>query len=85
MKKIDVWRWVERLVLLGSIAGLWINNKIDKATWRTKVEIQLETLIKSDEKKTNYWDNQNEINGGILEYMRTRSDSPGTDQEAEEN
>lgn len=64
MKK-DYWRWVERAVLLAGIIGMFIAWQGDRKEWSTK----LETLIKNDEKRTEYWNRQNEINGRLLLYL----------------
>lgn len=64
------WRWIERAVLLAGIIGMFIAWQGDRKEWSTK----LDTLIKNDEKRTEYWNRQNEINGRIIEYMRSDSE-----------
>lgn len=83
-KEIDIWRWIERLVLLGTIAGVWYHNKIDKVTWRAKVDINMEHLIQSDAKREGYWTNQLEFNGTVNEYIRNSNHSSGPTQEETE-
>lgn len=74
-KKYDViWRWVERGISLLAIVSMFIAWQNDRAKWGTK----LDTLIENDEKRTEYWNRQNEINGRILLYMELDASRPGT-------
>ena len=77
MKKPDIWRWIERAIAVVAIIGLLMNISRDRAVWNTKLDI----LIKNDENRTIYWNNQNEINGGILEHMRNNPHSTGSSEE----
>ena len=74
MKKPDVWRWVERGVLIAGIVGMFVAWQSDRAVFKS----QLQTLIKNDTEREKYWNRQNEINGRIIEYMRHDSGA-GTD------
>ncbi len=72
MKK-DYWRWVERAVwLFGIVIGamLWLR---DEAKDDAIIETQLKILIENDEKRTEYWNRQNEINGRIIMFMELDS------------
>lgn len=80
MRKRDVWRWVERAISIAAILGILMGWSRDRAVWNTK----LDTLIKNDEKREAYWNNQNTINGGILEYMRNNRSSTGSTEEGPE-
>ena len=72
MKK-ENWTWIERAVwALGIIITVLVSYK-SNAKKDAIIETQLETLIESDEKRTEYWNRQNEINGRIIEYMRLDS------------
>ena len=69
MKK-ENWTWIERAVwIIGILATIFISYK-SNAKKEAIIETQLETLIKNDEKRTEYWNRQNEINGRIIQYMR---------------
>jgi hypothetical protein len=75
MKKVDIWRWIERAVLIGAVAGTLLSKRADKATYETK----LNTLIENDEKRTEYWNNQNTINGKFIilyDYFITGGPGP---------
>lgn len=72
MKKTDIWRWVERLIMVGTILGMIYKFGIKDAVWRTEVNMKLETLIKNDEKQEQRMSNQNDINGSLLDYLRDR-------------
>jgi len=61
MKK-DYWRWIERGISVAAIAGMFITWQVDRAKWSTKLDI----LIKNDEKREAYWNNQNTINGKFV-------------------
>ena len=56
------WRWIERGVSIAAIVGMFIAWRVDQAKWN----ITVEGLIKSDEKQTEYIENQNEINGKFI-------------------
>ena len=75
MKKTDMWRWIERGISIAAILGILLGWQKDRAVWNSK----LDTLIRNDEKREAYWNNQNTINGGILEHMRTHRNSTGTE------
>ncbi len=64
------WKWVERAVLIAAIVGMYAGRQSDRAKWETK----LDTLIENDEKRTEYWNRQNEINGRIIMYIEFDSD-----------
>ena len=72
MKK-ESWTWIERAVwALGLIITVLISYK-SNAKKDAIIETELKSLIESDEKRTEYWNRQNEINGRIIEYMRLDS------------
>ena len=73
MKK-DNWKWIERGISIAVIVGMLIGWQSDRAKWSTK----LDTLIQNDEKRTEYWNRQNEINGRFLMYLQLDSTKPGT-------
>lgn len=58
----DKWKWIERGISIILLLGMFVSWRIDQAKWKTIVE----GLIKSDEKQTQYIENQNEINGKFL-------------------
>ena len=60
------WKWVERGISIAVILSMFIAWRTDQAKWSTK----LDTLIKNDEKRTEYWNRQNEINGRFLMYLQ---------------
>lgn len=62
MKKVDIWRWIERAVLIGALAGTLLSKRADKATY----EVKLNILIENDAKQEIYIDNQNIINGKFI-------------------
>ena len=71
--KRESWSWIERAVwALGIIITVLVAYK-NNAKKDAIIETQLETLIENDEKRTEYWNRQNEINGRIIEYMRLDS------------
>ena len=61
MKK-DIWRWAERIVLLGAITAMLVNN----VSLRTTLKNTVEQIKANDEKQDQYISNQNEINGKFL-------------------
>lgn len=69
-KEVDVWRWIERLVLIGGIIGMWVSNKVSEATFRTEVKMDLQYLKKNDEKQEGYWEDQLEWSGTVNEFIR---------------
>jgi len=76
--KTNAWRWVERIISITVVVGMFIAWQKDKAVWSTK----LETLIENDGKQEKRWDNQGEINGKFLIlYDYFIPDSPGTGAE----
>ncbi len=60
------WKWIERVVSITVVLSMFVAWQSDRSKWTTI----LDTLIKNDEKRTEYWNRQNEINGRIIEYMR---------------
>lgn len=72
--KANNWKWIERAVLIGGMIGMFVAWQSDRAKWSTK----LDTLIQNDEKRTEYWNRQNEINGRFLMYLQLDSNKPGT-------
>ncbi len=58
----DKWKWIERGISIILLIGMFVSWRIDQTKWKTTVE----GLIKSDEKQTQYIENQNEINGKFL-------------------
>ena len=68
------WKWVERVISIAVIVSMFVAWQSDRA----KFSAQLDTLIKNDEKRTEYWLNQNKINGRIIEYMRHDSAGAGS-------
>ena len=72
----DIWRWVERGISIAAIVTMFIGWRVDQAKWKMTVN----SLIKSDEKQTEYISNQNEINGKFLilyDYFITGSAGTG--------
>jgi anti-sigma-K factor RskA len=76
MKK-DMWRWLERGISIAAVVAMFIAWRTDHARWETK----LQTLINNDEKRTEYWNRQNEINGRILTWMQLSAGQPRPAQE----
>lgn len=65
MKKIDIWRWIERVILIGGIVGLYVSKKVDKAKmsfereqWRTTIN----NLTENDKIQDEFIINQGKIN-----------------------
>ena len=56
------WTWVERGISIAVILSMFIAWRVDQAKWKVTVE----SLIKSDEKQTEYINRQNEINGKFI-------------------
>jgi hypothetical protein len=85
MKKEEIWRWIERLVLVGTILGMLLNNKLKDAVWKTEVDMKLETLIENDEKQEKRMSNENDINDLILDYLRYRDNwtRPSEEEDSE--
>jgi hypothetical protein len=84
MKKVDIWRWVERVIALSSIAYLLISNGELRATLKNTVE----QIKQNDAKQDEYIDRQNEINGKWLmlyDYFIAPSAGAGTEEETEGN
>jgi hypothetical protein len=73
--KADVWKWIERGILIAGIVGMFLAWQRDRAEWKTRLDI----LIENDEKRTEYWNKQNEINGRIILYMQLANPGTGTD------
>ena len=67
------WKWIERGISIAVILSMFIAWRTDQAKWSTK----LDTLIKNDEKRTEYWNRQNEINGRFLMYLQLDGDGTG--------
>ena len=81
MKKVDIWRWVERIIALGSIVYLISSNAELRATLKNTVE----QIKENDAKQDEYIDRQNEINGKwLMLYDYFIAPSAGTDQEETE-
>jgi hypothetical protein len=78
MKK-DYWRWVERGISIAAIVGMFVAWQSDRAKWKTI----LDNVVSNDEKRTEYWNRQNEINGRILMYMQLDAAGSGTGTEEE--
>lgn len=73
MKQTDIWRWIERILSIGAIVGMFVAWQSDRAKWKTI----LEDMIENDEKREQYWNRQNEINGRILMYMELDASGAG--------
>ena len=73
-----MWRWIERLAWSLTIIASLIFYTRDEARDEALVETKLNILIENDEKRTEYWNRQNEINGRILMYMELDSSQPGS-------
>lgn len=81
-KKVDIWRWVERVIAIASIAYLLVSN----AELRTTLKNTLEQIKDNDERQDEYIDRQNEINGKWLmlyDYFIAPSAGAGTEEETE--
>ena len=74
MKK-ETWHWIERAISIIVLLGMFVAWQSDRAKWSTK----LDTLIQNDEKNTEYWNKQNEINGRIIMYIQLNDGGPGAD------
>jgi hypothetical protein len=73
--KTDAWKWIERGISIAVIVGMFIAWQRDRAEWKTRLDV----LIENDEKRTEYWNKQNEINGRIITYMQLANPGTGTD------
>jgi hypothetical protein len=85
-KKVDVWRWIERAVLVGGIIGMYFKDEVKDAVWKAEVKKDLEVLKKNDEKQEEYWENNLEWTGTVNEFIRNSINSPRpTEEETEGN
>ena len=84
MKKSDIWRLVERAVLVGTILGMFYKNNLKEAVWKAEVNIQLKTLLSNDEKQETRMSNQNDINDDLLDYLRERDNWTRSSEEGSE-
>lgn len=80
MKKIDVWKWAQRIAVLAGLLYLGIDNII----LRTTINNKLENIITNDKTQNEYIQNQNEINGKFIilyDYFITGSTRPRAEEE----
>lgn len=86
MKKVDIWRWIERIVLIGTIIGMLFKYEIKDAVWKAEIKKDLEILKENDEDQENYWENQLKFNTGVNDYFRLNSSGARpSEEEAEGN
>jgi len=81
-KKMDIWRWVERIIALGSLVYLLTSN----VQLRTTLNITVEQIKENDEVQDKYIERQNEINGKWLilyDYFIAPGAGSGTEEETE--
>ncbi len=90
MKKTDIWRWIERVILIGTIVGIYVSKRVDKAKmnfereqWRTTIN----NLIENDKIQDEFIINQGKINEKsnlVFDLFLQRWGISGTSEEDEE-